>query len=89
MNLKTALNSTVLSVFLVASLAACGGSKGNDKPPIQEPPIKEPPIVVDPIEEVPTNTISHAYFRDQDSSAGKIAGTISIKLSAIEQTQPF
>jgi vibriolysin len=38
---------------------------------------------------VPTNTISHAYFRDQDSANGKLGGSITIKVKATEATQPF
>ncbi len=75
MNLKTALNSTVLSVFLVASLAACNGG-GSSKEPIPKPPAPYP------TKGIPTNTISHAYFRDQDSDTGKLAGTIQIQATA-------
>jgi vibriolysin len=83
MNLKTSLNSIVLSACLVVLLTACGGG-GSSNPPAQEPP-----IVVDPIEEVPTNTISHAYFRDQDSASGTLGGSIILEVSAAEATQPF
>jgi len=82
MNLKTALNSIVLSIFLVASLTACNGG-GSGKAPIPKPPVP------DPVEGIPTNTISHGYFRDQDSATGKISGTITIEISAVEKTQQF
>ena len=75
---------TFFIILLSFLLVACGGSKGSDKPPVQEPP-----IVIEPIEEVPANTISHAYFRDQDSATGKITGTITLAVSAIEQSQQF
>jgi len=79
MNFKTSLNSIVLAVCLAASLTACGGSSSSS--PTPERPILEPPIPV-PAEGIPTNTISHAYFRDQDSDTGKLAGTVHIQASA-------
>lgn len=93
MNLKTSLDSIVLAACLAASLTACGGSSSSSptpvpptpEPPIPEPPILEPPILEPPIpvpaEGIPRNTISHAYFRDQDSDTGKLAGTVQIQAS--------
>ena len=86
MNIKIAFSNIAriigLSALLASSLTACGGGSSN-------PPVQKPPIVVDPIEEVPANTISHGYFRDQDSATGKVSGTITIELNAIEKTQQF
>ncbi len=72
MNVKTFFSCTVLA----ATLVACGGGSSSSKPPPQEPPIKPPPVV--PAEGIPTNTISHAYFRDQDSDIGKLAGAVTL-----------
>jgi len=77
MNFKISLSSIVLSAFLVTSLIACGGS---NKKPTPEPPAPEPPAPV-PIEGIPSNTISHAYFRDQNGDTGKLAGTITLKVT--------
>jgi len=71
MNIKTLIINIVLATLLVA----CGGSSSSPKPPTQEPP----PVV--PIEGIPTNTISHAYFRDQDGDTGKLAGSITLEVS--------
>ena len=85
MNIKTVFSNITriigLSALLASSLTACGGG-GSSNPPVQKPP-----IVVDPIEEVPANTISHGYFRDQDSATGRVSGTITLELNAIEKTQ--
>jgi len=87
MNIKTVFSNITriigLSALLASSLTACGGG-GSSNPPVQKPP-----IVVDPIEEVPANTISHGYFRDQDSATGRVSGTITLELNAIEKTQQF
>ena len=79
MNFKTSLSSIVLATCLAASLTACGGSSSSS--PTHVPPTPEPPIPV-PAEGIPTNTISHAYFRDQDSDTDKLAGAVQIQASA-------
>ena len=75
MNIKT----LIINIVLATSLVACGGSSSSSKPPAQEPPIKLPPVV--PVEGIPTNTISHAYFRDQDGDTGKLSGSITLKVT--------
>lgn len=85
MNLTLIIRTTVLPALFASTLVACGGSSGNSSD--QEPVIKEPPIVINPVEGAPVNTISHAYFRDQDGDTGTISGTITLTISEIEETQ--
>jgi vibriolysin len=68
---------------LTLSLFACGGGSQSEPVVIPAPP----PVIVPPpsneITEVPSNQISKAYFRDQDSAAEKIAGTIIVRAPSV------
>lgn len=82
MNIKT----FVSSILLITSLVACGGGGSSSNPPAQEPPIKPPPVVVPP-EAIPTNSIKHAYFRDQDGDFGKLAGVVTLSMADVHTTE--
>jgi hypothetical protein len=73
MSIKLLFNNiakaSLASVFLAATLTACGGTSSPSD------------LVVIPAG-IPTNTISHAYFRDQDGDTGKLAGSVTLKATA-------
>ena len=71
------IRTFVITMILTASLLACGGGNSSSKPTIV--PVIDPPAL--PVEGIPTNTISHAYFRDQDPGTHQIAGTVTIEAS--------
>jgi len=71
-------------VIFTSLLVACGGG-GSDSPPIEEPPVEDPPSS---ITDAPTNQISHAFFRDQDSDMGKLSGKVIIESAEIIDTDP-
>jgi len=74
----------IFCIFLTLFLVACGGGS-SDSPPIEEPPIEEPPITVT---EAPSNKITSAFFRDQDSAIGKLSGTVTVEAADIIDTDP-
>ncbi len=62
-----------LWVLLITSLYACVGESSNPENN-DEPPVNTPSIV-------PLNLISHASFRDQDGTSGKLSGTVRLETS--------
>jgi vibriolysin len=70
MSIKLLFNNitktALVPAFLAATLTACGG--------VSSP--SDPVVIPDGI---PTNTISHTYFRDQDGDTGKLAGSVTLK----------
>ncbi len=74
----------IMLLIFTLLLVACGGG-GSDSPPVEEPPVEEPPSS---ITDAPTNQISHAFFRDQDSEIGKLSGKLTIESAEIIDTDP-
>lgn len=72
------IRTFVSTMILTASLVACGGGNSSSEP-TAIPPVIDPPVI--PVEGIPTNTISHAYFRDQDAGSHKLAGIVTIEAS--------
>lgn len=66
------ISAMVLFTLLGTNLVACGGSSSGN---VAE---QEPPVIIEPPESIPSNTISHAYFRDQDGASNMLAGTVKI-----------
>lgn len=84
--MKVSLNNIAVVIGLAVLLTACGGSSSSapaPEPAKPDPSIPEPPAPV-PIGGIPTNSISHAYFRDQDSNTGKLAGAVTLKTMGTE-----
>ncbi len=75
----------IIVVIFTLLLVACGGGGGSDSPPIKEPPFEEPS---NSVTDVPTNQISSAFFRDQDSAIGALTGTVTIESAEIIDTDP-
>lgn len=75
MNFIQLLSVLVLPTLLGTSLVACGGSSSGN------PTEKEPPVNIEPAKGIPGNTISHAYFRDQDGDINRLAGTVKVTAS--------
>lgn len=79
-------------LLLSVLLWACGGG-GTDSaatedpstvPPSNEVPVDEPPVIT-PITKQPSNQIIRAYFRDQDSTTGKLTGVVTIEASDVDK----
>lgn len=66
---------------LAGLVVACGGGSGSAEP-TPPPPLPPPNTVTN----IPLNQINHAYFRDQDSSVGKLAGNLVIGAAEIDST---
>ncbi|GAA78771.1 PKD domain-containing protein [Pseudoalteromonas sp. BSi20495] len=72
------------SIFITLFLVSCGGGSSGS-PEIKLPPIEEP---LNSVTEVPTNQILHAFFRDQDSSIGKLSGSVTIVAPEVIDSDP-
>ncbi len=79
----TLLNSiqlkTVNLVFLCSLLTACGG-ESSDSTPVEDPPPSNG------VTDVPLNKISLAFFRDRDSTPGRLEGEVIVEVAEIDES---